>query len=118
MSRLNTVLVMFSNDIYNYTTSVSAHSTFESSNEYFTGKYFNVCTYPVENMQQCIGIEFYEPFTIGHIYRHYNGVTVKCTKDKGMLFEGIVSDKTLKYGNGEVCLFLKKSDFQKKSKVK
>lgn len=58
MENLNSVLVMFDNPKYNYQTSVSIQSTKESCENYFVGKYFNVGSYPVENMQKCIGIKF------------------------------------------------------------
>lgn len=56
--KLNTVKVLFADSQYNYSTDVSANSTKESVNEYFVGKLFDKGIYPVENMQQCIGVEF------------------------------------------------------------
>lgn len=59
-STLNTVKVMFLDKKYNYETDVSASSTLKSTTEYFVGKYFNVGTYPKENMQKCTKIIFYK----------------------------------------------------------
>lgn len=54
----NSVKVIFENPIYNYETAVSLKSTQKTATQYFVGKYFDKGIYPVENMQQCIGIEF------------------------------------------------------------
>lgn len=56
--KLNTVKVLFADSQYNYTTNVSAQSTRETAEDYFIGKWFNLGTYPKENMQKCTGIEF------------------------------------------------------------
>lgn len=55
---LNSVKVLFADSSFNYETSVSATATKKEATNYFVGKWFNVGLYPVENMQQCIGIEF------------------------------------------------------------
>ncbi len=56
--KLNTVKVIFVNPDYNYTTSVSAHTTEQTAREYFVGATFNVGNYPEEKMRKCIHIEF------------------------------------------------------------
>lgn len=55
---LNSVKVLFEDSIYNYTTNVSSQTTEITAMQYFVGKCFNMGPFPVENMQQCIGIEF------------------------------------------------------------
>lgn len=55
---LNSVRVVFRNGKYNYTTSVSADSTKESCEDYFVDNYFDMGTFPRENMQKCVGIVF------------------------------------------------------------
>jgi len=56
--KLNSVKVLFEDSIYNYTTNVSSQTTEITAMHYFVGKCFNMGVFPVENMQQCIGIEF------------------------------------------------------------
>jgi len=56
--KLNTVKVKFEDSTNDYTTNVSTQTTEITAMQYFVGKRFNVGSYPVENMQQCIGIEF------------------------------------------------------------
>lgn len=56
--KLNSVKVLFADSKYNYSTDVSANSTKESVNQYFVGKLFDRGIYPVEDMQQCVGVEF------------------------------------------------------------
>jgi hypothetical protein len=55
---LNSVKVKFSDKSNNYWTSVSEKATKESCKAYFVGQIFNVGIYPVEDLQECIGIEF------------------------------------------------------------
>ena len=55
---LNTVKVLFADPQHNYSTNVSAQTTEITAVQYFVGKRFNVGSFPVEDMQQCIGIEF------------------------------------------------------------
>jgi hypothetical protein len=55
---LNSVKVIFEDEKYNYETNVSADSTKKSCEQYFVGKFFDVGSYPVENLQKCISIEF------------------------------------------------------------
>lgn len=57
---LNSVDVIFQNPEYNYTTSVASTVTEESAREYFVGKRLNVGTYPEENLQEVIDINFYQ----------------------------------------------------------
>ena len=52
------VLVKFENESYNYKTRVSGTAGEEGILAYFVGQYFDVGTYPVENIQKSIGIEF------------------------------------------------------------
>jgi len=56
-----TVTVKFKNPIYNYQTSVGAECSDSEISRYFVGQWFNVGVYPVENMQQCCGIEILTP---------------------------------------------------------
>jgi len=56
--KLNTVKVLFADSSNNYTTNVSSQTTEITAMQYFAGKCFNMGVFPVENMQQCIGIEF------------------------------------------------------------
>jgi len=56
--KLNSVKVLFEDSIYNYPTNVSSQTTEIKAMQYFVGKCFNMGVFPVENMQQCIGIEF------------------------------------------------------------
>lgn len=58
MENLNSVKVIFQDTKYNYETNVSANSTEKDCNNYFVGKYFNLGSYPREDMQKCISIEF------------------------------------------------------------
>lgn len=58
--KLNAVKVIFANPAYNYITSVSATTTKKSAEEYFVGQKFNLGSYPIENMQKCIKIIFYQ----------------------------------------------------------
>jgi hypothetical protein len=55
---LNEVTVKFKNSKYNYETEVSSNTTAKSAHEYFVGQYFDVGSYPKENMQRVIGIDF------------------------------------------------------------
>ena len=51
------VLVKFADESYNYKTRVSGTAGDEGILAYFVGQLFDVGTYPVENIQRCIGIE-------------------------------------------------------------
>ena len=55
---LNEVRVKFKNSKYNYTTAVSANTTHRQAYEYFVGQYLNVASYPNENMQKVVGIDY------------------------------------------------------------
>lgn len=55
---LNTVNVIFEDEQYNYSTSVSYVTTEESCKNYFVNKHFNVGNYPSEILRKCIAIEF------------------------------------------------------------
>lgn len=57
-TRMNTVAVQFANPSFNYTTSVSLGTGEVEAREYFVGKCFDVGTYPTENLQKVISIEF------------------------------------------------------------
>lgn len=54
---MQTVKVIFSNDKYNYYTSVSEKSTEDSLRKYFVGSWLNMGCYPIEDMQRCVDIE-------------------------------------------------------------
>jgi hypothetical protein len=56
--KLNSVKVLFEDSKYNYTTDVSSQTTEITAMQHFVGKCFNMGVFPVENMQQCIGIKF------------------------------------------------------------
>jgi len=56
--KLNSVKVKFEDSANDYETNVSSQTTEITAIRYFVGKYFDMGIYPVENMQQCIGIEF------------------------------------------------------------
>jgi hypothetical protein len=58
MSNLNSVIVKFDNSDYNYTTCVSLTATRESCEKYFINTWFNVGSFPIENMQKCTSILF------------------------------------------------------------
>jgi len=55
---MHKVQVNFADPKHNYTTSVSPQATEQNANEYFVGKWFNIGSYPTENMQQCTSIVF------------------------------------------------------------
>jgi len=55
---MNTVKVIFANSRYNYTTSVSAQTSEADARKYFIGQYFDMGTFPKENMQRVIDIEY------------------------------------------------------------
>lgn len=56
---LGMVRVKFADPKYNYETNVSGSITEEQARNYFVGKMFDVGTYPNENMQKVIDIDFY-----------------------------------------------------------
>ena len=56
--KLNSVKVMFQDSQYDYETNVSADSTKESAEAYFLNTLFDVGVFPIENLQECISIEF------------------------------------------------------------
>jgi len=68
---LNTVYVKFKDEKYNYYTSVNAQCSLEELKSYFIGKYFNLGVYPIENMQKCIKIDFYDWWEIN---REFNSI--------------------------------------------
>tara|TARA_R110000764_G_scaffold133510_1_gene221612 strand:- start:167 stop:358 length:192 start_codon:yes stop_codon:yes gene_type:complete len=55
---MNSVQVMFNDPKYNYITSVSAQSSERSCADYFIGETFNMGTYPKDDYQRCVGINF------------------------------------------------------------
>ena len=55
---LGVVTIKFANPKYNYTTNVSSSTTEAEAKKFFVGKMFNVGSYPKENMQEVIDIEF------------------------------------------------------------
>ena len=55
---LNIVTVKFKNSKYNYETEVSPNTTAKSAYEYFVGQSFDMGSYPRENIQRVIGIDF------------------------------------------------------------
>lgn len=60
---LGMLRVKFADPKYNYETNVSGSITEEQARNYFVGKMFDVGTYPNENMQKAIDIDFYEKGT-------------------------------------------------------
>jgi hypothetical protein len=59
MSRINYVKVKFANNKLNYITSINSSATLQDVQNYYINQYFNVGSYPIENMQQCIDIEYF-----------------------------------------------------------
>lgn len=57
-NNLNSVKVIFTDSQYNYETNVSATTTEQTAKEYFVNKTFDLGSYPKENYQKCIAIEF------------------------------------------------------------
>jgi len=55
-NQLQAVRVLFSDKKYNYSTSVSCHSTQKDLKDYFIGSFFNMGSFPTENMKQCTDI--------------------------------------------------------------
>ena len=62
--KFKTVTVKFSDSRYNYQTSVVAECSDSEISRYFVRQWFDVGVYPVENMQQCLGIEILTPITV------------------------------------------------------
>ena len=52
------VEVHFKDPRHDYITSVSSNITEEEVIDYFLGEYFDVGSYPVENLQMCIDVIF------------------------------------------------------------
>jgi hypothetical protein len=57
VNKMNSVLVKFANPKYNYVTSINGSE--DSARKYFVGKNFNVGSFPKEDFQKVIDIEFY-----------------------------------------------------------
>lgn len=57
-NRLASVKVIFANPKYNYVTSINGSVTEKEARKYFVGKMLDVGTYPTEDMQKVIDIEF------------------------------------------------------------
>jgi L-rhamnose mutarotase len=57
VNKMNSVLVKFANPKYNYVTSINGSE--DSARKYFIGKNFNVGSFPKEDFQKVIDIEFY-----------------------------------------------------------
>jgi len=57
VNKMNSVLVKFANPQYNYVTSINGSE--DSARKYFVGKYFNVGSFPKEDFQKVIDIEFH-----------------------------------------------------------
>lgn len=55
---LGVVTIKFDNPKYNYTTNVSSSTTEAEARRYFVGKMLDVGSYPKENMQRVIDIDF------------------------------------------------------------
>jgi len=55
---LNSVEVLFDDPKYNYMTSTSPQSTERSCKDYFVGETFNLGTYPKDDYQRCVDINF------------------------------------------------------------
>lgn len=118
---LGVVTIKFDNPKYNYTTNVSSSTTEAEARKFFVGKMFNVGSYPKENMQRVIdidfsksndkyakggGVDFYEQLAVyvqgvGSIY---NGTSMKKAIEKANSYlkknpkaEIVISDE--KYGD-------------------
>jgi hypothetical protein len=48
---------------YTWKTSISATASYESTIEYFLGKYFDVGIYPIENLEKVVKIEIFDAKT-------------------------------------------------------
>lgn len=55
---MKAIKVIFQNDKYNYFTDVNPKVTQKDIESYFIGKKFNLGVFPVEDMQECINVEF------------------------------------------------------------
>lgn len=58
---LSSVEVIFEDAVNNYTTSMSKKTTEADAKEYFIGRSFNVGSYPVEDFQKVIAINYTAP---------------------------------------------------------
>lgn len=56
-NNFKTASVKFSNEKYNYTTSVNGNLTDDEIKNYFIGKYFNLGNYDKDDMQKCVSCE-------------------------------------------------------------
>jgi hypothetical protein len=113
MSKLNSVKVKFANSDYDYITSVSAQTTEESAKDYFIGQTFDRGTYPVEDMQKVISIEFIDNNKPTKSNKNVFFSMVKEAKNKGsesFTYKGkkyIRGEKIAK--NGAILIYYRKS---------
>lgn len=56
-TNLKTACVKFSNEKYNYMTSVNGNLTDDEIKNYFIGKYFNLGNSDKDDMQKCVSCE-------------------------------------------------------------
>jgi hypothetical protein len=56
---MNYVKVKFADNKLNYITSINPQCTLDEVKKYFVNTYFDMGTFPIEDMQQCIDIEYF-----------------------------------------------------------
>ncbi len=54
---MKTAHIKFKNEKYNYSTNINPKCTNKEIKTYFVNTVFNVGSYPLENMQECINCE-------------------------------------------------------------
>ena len=89
------VKVKFSNPKYNYSTSVSGDISETEARKYFVGKMFDVGSYPKENMQKVVDIEFFPKGTYDETYAKGGK-----TKKDPPIVRGYFEDEPYEYGKG------------------
>ena len=89
------VKVKFSNPKYNYSTSVSGDISETEARKYFVGKMFDVGSYPKENMQKVVDIEFFPKGTYDETYARGGK-----TKKDPPIVRGYFEDEPYEYGKG------------------
>jgi hypothetical protein len=53
------VKVKFADNKYNYVTSINPQCTLEEVTKHFVNTYFDMGIFPIENVQKCIDIEYF-----------------------------------------------------------
>jgi len=73
LHNLHTVKVKFKDPQYNYITNVSSQTTARAAENYFVGNHFNVASFPGENFQRCMAIDFIENKVVNLQKEYANG---------------------------------------------